>query len=138
MRRRRRTARRRAAGTANVGAAVAINVVSAVNEATIGEDAKISAKWLTVEAKRTDVKGDTTGTIGAEAISGASGGKVGIAGSLALNISDSRNEALIKSGAEVTLTGTDEITAARRREGGCRGVDGLDGSGHGEGVSRCA
>ena len=47
------------------------------------------------------------GTIGAEAISGASGGKVGIAGSLAINIADSVNEALIKSGAIVTLTGGD-------------------------------
>ena len=95
------------AGTANVGAAVAINLVSAKNQATIGENAKITAEWLTVEAKRTDVKGDTTGTIGAEAISGASGGKVGIAGSLALNLADSTNEALIKSGATVTLTGGD-------------------------------
>ena len=95
------------AGAANVGAAVAINLISAQNQAYVGENSTISAKWLTVEAKRTEIKGDTTGVVGAEAISGASGGKVGIAGSLALNISDSKNEALIKSGAQVTLTGGD-------------------------------
>ena len=82
-------------------------MVSALNQATIGTGSTINAKWLTLEAKRTEVAGDTVGTIGAEAISGASGGKIGIAGSLALNIADSRNEAIIEGGSTVTLDGGD-------------------------------
>ncbi|MCP4994985.1 MAG: hypothetical protein GY934_14550, partial [Gammaproteobacteria bacterium] len=95
------------AGVANVGAAVAINLVSAKNQALIGSGATMTADWLTLEAKRTEAKGDTTGMVGAEAISGASGGKVGIAGSLALNLSDSKNEAIIGEGSTVTLDGGD-------------------------------
>ena len=132
MRRRRRTGApdgRRGDGECRRG--VAINVVSALNQATIGTGSTINAEWLTVEAKRTEVKGDTTGTIGAEAISGASGGKIGIAGSLALNIADSTNEALIKGGSTVTLD-------RRGREGHCRRVDGFHGAGHGQGVLRSA
>ncbi|MCP5009491.1 MAG: hypothetical protein GY942_05895, partial [Aestuariibacter sp.] len=95
------------AGAANVGAAVAINLVSAKNQALVGSGAEITADWLTLEAKRTEVKDDTTDVVGAEAISGASGGKVGIAGSLALNLSDSKNEAIIGKNSTVTLDGGD-------------------------------
>jgi mucin-19 len=95
------------AASVNVGVGVAINVVNAVNEAYVGSGSTIDAQWLTIEAKRTEVSGETAGKIGAEAISGASGGKIGIAGSLALNIAESRNEALIKDGATVTLAGGD-------------------------------
>ena len=91
----------------NVGVGIAINVVSALNQATIGSGSTINAKWLTLEAKRTEVAGDTVGRVGAEAISGASGGKIGIAGSLALNIADSKNEAIIEGGSTVTLYGGD-------------------------------
>jgi mucin-19 len=95
------------AASVNIGAAVAINLVNAVNEAYIGEDAEVQAQWVTVEAKRTEVAGRTSGTVGAEAISGASGGKIGIAGSVALNISQNTSEARIKDGAQVTLLGGD-------------------------------
>jgi hypothetical protein len=91
----------------NIGAAVAINLVDAVNEASIGQGAEVEAQWLTVEAKRTEVADRTSGTVGAEAVSGASGGKIGIAGSVALNISQNTSTAQIKEGALVTLSGGD-------------------------------
>ena len=53
----------------------------------------------------TDVEGDKTQNFGAEATSGASGKSVGIAGSLAFSILDSESIAVIKSGANVTITG---------------------------------
>ncbi|MDP2375510.1 hypothetical protein, partial [Reyranella sp.] len=99
------------AGT-GVGVAVGINLVNARNEATVGAGATVNAQWLTVEALMTDVGGDTTSTVGADAVSGASGGKIGIAGSLALNIVDNKNLAEIRSGATVTLAGGDVRLAA--------------------------
>ena len=78
-----------------------------MNEAYVGTGSTINAKWLTVEAKRTAGIGGHDGQDRRRGDLGASGGKVGIAGSLALNIADSRNEALIKGGSTVTLDGGD-------------------------------
>ena len=90
-----------------IGAAVAVNVPILKNEAYIGHNADIHAKGLVIEALMTDVKGDKTQNFGAEATSGASGSNVAIAGSLAFNIMDSQSTALVKSGAQVVLTGGD-------------------------------
>ena len=59
----------------------------------------------------TNVGGDTTNTLDAEASSGAGGSKVGIAASLALNIASTSGEALIKSGANVDAGGTAHVGA---------------------------
>ena len=80
--------------------------------AAIASGAVVNAQWLTVEALMSDDDGDVTGTIASEAISGASGGKVGIAGSLALNVVDHKSLAEVRGNAVVTLAGGDVRLAA--------------------------
>ncbi|WP_312523058.1 hypothetical protein [Anaerospora sp.] len=88
-----------AVGTASVGigAAVAINTVDASSSATIGI-AEHHVKGAEVRAEALD---DKTSLFSAEAMSGAGAGKVGIAGSFALNSVDNTAEAQIKTGAKV-------------------------------------
>jgi hypothetical protein len=101
-----------AAGTAGssssteVGVGVAINVVNSTNDATIGQNAVIHARGLTLSAT---MPAESTNTYGATAVSGASNsGSYGIAGSVALNIvGTNESQALVESGATVTLTGGD-------------------------------
>ena len=95
-----------------LSAAVAINVVRSVNEATLGSNATVTAGGLILEARMTDVGGDASHAFGASATSGASGGSVGVAGSFALNVADSRGIAQIKNGATVTLNGTADVNLA--------------------------
>lgn len=114
-----------------IGAAVSVNKVDAQNEASIGQNAQVTAHGVTVESTMTNVGGDTTNTIAAEAKSGAGASNVGIAASLALNLSDTSSKALIKSGAgvdaggAVTLTAEDDskntATAAPTTDGGATG-----------------
>src|SRR5205814_728003 len=95
-----------------IGAAIALNVVDAENTATIDGGAHVTANGVTVEALVTDVDGDTTNTFDAEATSGASGGKIGVAGSVAINaITSNTSEAVIQSGA-VVLAGTGDVIVA--------------------------
>ncbi len=87
-----------------IGAAVAVNLVKSVNEASIGQNASVSSKGLALEALMTDVKGDGSDLVNtavAEASAGAGGTSVGIAGALALNLLDNDSTAAIKSGAVV-------------------------------------
>ncbi|HLX80288.1 MAG TPA: leukotoxin LktA family filamentous adhesin, partial [Burkholderiales bacterium] len=99
--------------TVGIGAGVSVNLVKSVNEASIGQNATVTSKGLTLEALMTSVSGDTTNTLDAEATSGAGGSKVGLAGSLALNIADTSSDALVKSGANVDAGGGDvSLTAA--------------------------
>ena len=90
-----------------IGVAVAINKVRSVNEATIGQNANVTAGFVTVEALVTQVENNPKPTTNAEALSGASGKELGLAGSLAINLSGSTSSALIKSGANVIVTGGD-------------------------------
>ena len=94
-----------------IGAAVSVNKVDSHNEASIGSNAQVTAHGVTVESTMTDVGGDTTNTIAAEAKSGAGASNVGIAASLALNLSDTSGKALIKSGAGVDAGGAVMLTA---------------------------
>ena len=87
-----------------IGAAVSVNKVDSHNEASIGSGATVSANGVTLEANMTNVGGDTTNTLDAEASSGAGGSKVGVAASLALNIADTSSNALIKSGTTLSPT----------------------------------
>ena len=79
----------------------------------------VSAHGVTLEALMTSlpVSGgtDQTNTLDAEAKSGAGGTKVGLAGSLALNIADTSSQALIKSGASVNANGGDVVLSADDR-----------------------
>ncbi len=116
-----------------VGAAVAINYVEAVNAASIGNNASVNAQGVTVESVMTDVSGDTTHTITAEATSGAGAKDVGVAGSLALNLVNNRTEARILPGAAIALNGGDlivravktssSVATAKPAEGGASGED---------------
>ncbi len=94
-----------------IGAAVSVNKVDSHNEASIGSNAQVTAGGVTIESTMTDVGGDTTNTIEAEAKSGAGASNVGIAASLALNLADTSGKALIKSGAGVNAGGAVLLTA---------------------------
>lgn len=93
-----------------IGAAVSINTVKAASAATLGNGAT-SAEGISVRSAMTDVSGDTTNTFSAQATSGAAGEKVGIAGSLALNIIDASSTAQIAEGAVVDADGSDPDAA---------------------------
>ncbi len=89
-----------------IGAGVAINLVKSRNEASIGSKAQVTASGVALEAVMTqltqqDGSSDLANTLAATAKSGAGAGKVGLAGSLALNIADTSSQAVIYSGAEV-------------------------------------
>ncbi|MCY7309039.1 MAG: leukotoxin LktA family filamentous adhesin, partial [Rhodoferax sp.] len=95
--------------TVGVGAAVALNVANATNRATIGDNAVVKGKGVMVNA--TMVSGQTS-DFGADATSGAGAGKVGVAGSLAINVATTTSAALIEgdrdasgSGAQVDADG---------------------------------
>lgn len=94
-----------------IGAAVSVNKVDSHNQASIGRNAQITAHGVTIESTMTDVGGDTTNTIAAEAKSGAGASNVGIAASLALNLADTSSKALIESGAGVDAGGAVALTA---------------------------
>lgn len=97
--------------TVGIGAAVAVNTATARSEAYIG-DADIATNGVAVRSLMTNVGGDTTNTFAAEAKAGAGGGKVGIAGALALNLIDVSSMAGIHAGAAVNAGGGDvEVTA---------------------------
>ena len=106
--------------TVGIGAGISINLVKSANEASIGQGAVVSAHGVTLEAlmTATPVSGggtDQTNTLDAEAKSGAGGSKVGLAGSLALNIADTSSQALIKTGASVNANGGDVVLSADDR-----------------------
>ena len=88
-----------------VGAGVALNVGTSEALAYIGSGATVSSVGLRAEALMTDVDGDTKSEFGAESTSGAGSENVGVAGSVAINITANRSEALIKSGATITAGG---------------------------------
>ncbi|TAK65480.1 MAG: hypothetical protein EPO22_04755, partial [Dehalococcoidia bacterium] len=89
-------------GTA-VGIAVAINVADMTNEALIG-DATVTAEGVSATASMKNLSGDQKHLFEAKATSGASGGDTGVAGSFALNVSDTTTEAAVKSLASVTIS----------------------------------
>src|SRR5207249_1284000 len=76
-----------------IGAAVAINYVGVINEAILPFGATVTADGATLEAVMTD---DGTNTRGASATSGAGGGAVGIAGSVAIEIENIQTTASLE------------------------------------------
>ncbi len=99
-----------------IGAAVAVNVIHAKNDATIGNGI-VNAASVNVTSLKLDVAklvaGDPADAVAdtylASATSGAGGSNVGIAGSLALNLVDTQSKATIAGGATVTLAGDDLV-----------------------------
>lgn len=94
-----------------IGAAVAINKVSAITAAWIG-DAEVNTSGIELVAGMTDNGDDSQNSFAAEASSGAGGGKVGIAGALALNLIEVRSTATVRTGARVDAGGGDVLLAA--------------------------
>src|SRR5581483_7646972 len=87
------------ASTANIGAAVAINVVRITNQATIGNSLVDSSGLTLTAGMRTSGGADGKNKLDTEATAGAGGGKVGVAGSLALTIADVTTNAQLLSNA---------------------------------------
>ena len=84
--------------TANIGAAVAINLVKITNEAIVDTDVIVNSFGLTLTAAmRTTGGADGKHTIDTESTAGAGSGKLGIAGSLALTILTITTTAEVKS-----------------------------------------
>ena len=100
-----------------IGVAAAVNVVTKTNTASLGF-ANHSADGVTVAATQFgDPATPDVDTISATAASGAGGSKVGIAGSLALNIIKVDTSAQIIAGAIVNAgTGASSITADQRMD----------------------
>ncbi|OJX15880.1 MAG: hypothetical protein BGO82_13335 [Devosia sp. 67-54] len=114
------------ASQVGIGAAVAVNKVAASNVARLGDNTH-SLGGLTIEALKTDVaKQLATPSVVATrdddfsttAKSGAGASKVGIAGSLALNLIDTESSARIAGGANVTITGTGAVSLSAEGSGG--------------------
>ncbi len=93
-----------------VGAAVALNLASASDEATIqsvaGQPTTISTQGLSINAGMTGT-GTPANSFTASATSGGGGKKatVGVAGSVAINIVTDTSQALVETGASVTAGG---------------------------------
>ena len=95
-----------------IGVAVSVNVINATNTAAIGAG---THKATGVNVTATQGAGAPVDTIYAEAKSGAGGSKVGIAGSLALNIVNMNTSATISSAASVDArTGTSSLIAQEK------------------------
>ena len=96
-------------GATSVGIGVALNIAFMENTATIGAGSTVTADGFKAEAVMKDVGGDKTHTFAAKAISGASGGDTGVAGSFALNYSEATTQAVLPG--TVTLNaGTGDVT----------------------------
>jgi hypothetical protein len=90
-----------------VGAGVAINIADINNEAYLGGGGTITAANININALMAEKNSENTlvDTISSEAVSGANGGTVGIAGALAMGVLDVTNRAEIRSGSHVIITG---------------------------------
>ena len=90
-----------------VGAAVALNLATTSNTATVGDDAVVTTQGLSVKAEQ--VAGQTN-DYGADAKSGAGASNVGVAGSLALNVVTATTKASLER--DVSGNGTGAIVNA--------------------------
>ena len=118
-----------------VGAGVAINSVDVTNRASTGT-ATIDGTGLEVSATMRDVSGDHQHLVNAEAYAGSSkASDVGIAGALALNIVAHHTEAVVASGATVTLSGGAlTLSAASDEKDVAKASGKVEGSGSSVGV----
>ena len=125
-----------------IASAVAINKVTSTNEAYLGGNHH--ARTLKIEAKTLEIEAgggkpaDKQSEYKAEAISGAGAGDVGVAGALAVNLSDSRTASSIDDSAWITA-GTGGVTvsaqSASRDEAKASPKDDASGSDVGVGAS---
>ena len=99
------------AGGTNVGigAAVAVNAATATNTAIVSDNANVNAQGLTIQAgmaaEDVDKGNNGKNDFVAEAQSGAGAGKVGVAGSLAINTVANTTTALVQGDSDSGGTG---------------------------------
>ncbi|WP_345762181.1 beta strand repeat-containing protein [Diaminobutyricibacter sp. McL0608] len=91
--------------TATIGAAVAITLANVTNQALLPAGDTVHAKALAVSATETVNGADAVSTYGAQATSGAGGGKISVAGSLGLAVINQTTTAEVAG--TVVLTGGD-------------------------------
>ncbi|HTZ06018.1 MAG TPA: hypothetical protein VMB53_09700, partial [Gaiellaceae bacterium] len=92
-----------------VGAGVAITLANVTNEAAAEGGSTITSNGFTADASETTVGADTTSTFSAETTAGASGGQVGVAGSVALSFVTVDTFGGIRNGAVVNA-GTGDVS----------------------------
>ena len=97
-----------ASGTSGVGVAVGINLAKVKNDATLADS--ITAGSLSLDAGMIGPSGANTFTTAATSGAGAESAKVGVAGSLAVNLVDTESEATLTSGT-VTTAGAVSLTS---------------------------
>uniref|UniRef100_UPI0032217262 beta strand repeat-containing protein n=1 Tax=Microbacterium sp. TaxID=51671 RepID=UPI0032217262 len=97
-------------GDAAIGAGIAITYNSTVNRAVVPATLTVAAHALSVSATQTVDGADDTSTVRAISSSGAGGGKISVAGSVALAISTFDTLAAVSG--TVTLTGGDASIVA--------------------------
>ncbi|MCP3913837.1 MAG: hypothetical protein GY713_23190, partial [Actinomycetia bacterium] len=116
-------------GGPGVGVAVAVNHPNTTTEAYLDGTPTFSAAGVTVEA----LTGPAGRSFAANALSGAGGASVGVAGALAINITDNTSGARIRGGAtpnlgnsDLTLTSintaTNTVSAIPETAGGSTGI----------------
>ncbi|EXI89661.1 MAG: hypothetical protein AW11_01349 [Candidatus Accumulibacter regalis] len=100
-----------------VGAAVALNVVAAHNEAVVGLGGHVTAQGVILEAVMSDLSmgGDGHSTYSAQAISGAGATNVGVAGAFALNSVKTGTEAVVHA-SQVDAGAGDILVRASNKE----------------------
>ncbi|WP_367889442.1 hypothetical protein [Humibacter ginsenosidimutans] len=96
------------ASDVGVGAAVALNLVTLVNEAYLGDGTTVTGNGFTESATMTNVGGDTTHTFAVEADAGAGSKDIGVAGAVALNLVTDNTEAYVP-GTAVVYAGTGDV-----------------------------
>ena len=103
----------KSSNTFAVGVAVSVNDVDVVNAASIG-NGNVTAAGITIEAVMKDVSGDKQHKYESEATSGASDGKVGIAGAFAGDFVDTSTSAVAKG--HLTTTGGGEVKVEAKND----------------------
>ncbi|MEN6567595.1 MAG: leukotoxin LktA family filamentous adhesin, partial [Veillonellales bacterium] len=94
-----------------IGAAAAINTATVNNKATL-EEGTYNVKGLDVEAMAYNIGKSNRSLFDAEATSGAGGSKIGVAGSLTLNMVNNTSKATISNGATVPANSGDVTLTA--------------------------
>src|SRR5712691_8050403 len=107
------------AQTANIGAAAAINLVKVTNQASTGTNTLVHSNGLSLSSAMNSTGGqDSKDSLDTESTAGGGGGKVGIAGSLALTIADIETSADLRpnglvgdtlGGGDLTLSATSSV-----------------------------
>ena len=99
-----------ASGDASIGVGVAVNYARVINAAVIPSTATITSVGATISATM-----NSQHEFGANASSGAGGGDVGIAGSVAINIVNLKTTALVAPGATIGAGSGDVTIEAESR-----------------------